>query len=141
MNKGESYEKTFLKLLAVSMLVGCITACGDDPVKDPGTYKEKLDISIHNLALNGSNHETIIIECDSLYESKDESGFIHENDATATVALRDDAISSSIEGITISNFWNSQAIFDEKLGANYSEHIALALLVQADQFVMENDDY
>ena len=33
MNKGESYEKTFLKLLAVSMLVGCITACGDDPVK------------------------------------------------------------------------------------------------------------
>ena len=27
MNKGESYEETFLKLLAVSMLVGCITAC------------------------------------------------------------------------------------------------------------------
>ena len=64
----------------------------DDPVKDPGTYKEKLDISIHNLALNGSNHETIIIECDSLYEFKDESGFIHENDATATVALRDNAM-------------------------------------------------
>ena len=47
------------------MLVDCITACGDDPVKDPGTYKEKLDISIHNLALKGSNPETIIIECDS----------------------------------------------------------------------------
>ena len=120
------------------MLVGCITACGDDPVKDPGTYKEKLDISIHNLALKGSNHETIIIECDSLYEFKDESGFIHENDSTATVALRDDAIGSSIEGITISNFWNSQEVFDEKLGANYSEHRALALLVQANQFVMKN---
>lgn len=26
-NKGESYEKTFLKLLVVSMLVDCITAC------------------------------------------------------------------------------------------------------------------
>ena len=36
---------------------------------------------------------------------------------------------------------NKLSIFDEKLGANYSEHIALALLVQADQFVMENDDY
>ena len=65
------------------------------------------------------------------------SGFVHENHSTATVALRDDAICSSIEGITISNFWNLQAIFDEKLGANYSEHIALALLVQANQFVME----
>ena len=65
------------------------------------------------------------------------SGFVHENHSTATVALRDDAISSSIEGITISNFWNSQEVFYEKLGANYSEHRALALLVQADQFVME----
>ena len=74
------------------MLVDCITACGDDPVKDHGTYKEKLDISIHNLALKGSNHETIIIECDSLYEFKDESGFIHENDSTATVVLRDYAM-------------------------------------------------
>ena len=34
-DKGENYEKAFLKLLAVSMLVDCITACGDDPVKDP----------------------------------------------------------------------------------------------------------
>ena len=64
----------------------------DDPVKDPGTYKEKLDISIHNLALKGSNHETIIIECDSLYGLKDESEFIHENDSTATVVLRDSAM-------------------------------------------------
>ena len=104
----------------------------------PGTYKEKLDISIPNLTLKGSNPETTIIEWDSLYGLKDESGFVHETDSTATVALRDDAIGSSIEGITISNFWNSQEVFDEKLGANYSEHRALALLVQADQFVMKN---
>ena len=89
MNKGESYEKTFLKLLAVSMLVDCITACGDDPVKDPGTYKEKFDISIPNLTLKDSNPEITIIECDSLYGLKDESEFIHENDSTATVVLRD----------------------------------------------------
>ena len=110
----------------------------DDPVKDPGTYKEKLDISIPNLTIKGSNPEITIIECDSLYGLKDESGFVHETDSTATVALRDDAIGSSIEGITISNFWNSQEVFDEKLGANYSEHRALALLVQANQFVMKN---
>ena len=64
----------------------------DDPVKDHGTYKEKLDISIHNLALKGSNHETTIIEWDSLYGLKDESGFVHENHSTATVALRDYAM-------------------------------------------------
>ena len=74
------------------MLVDCITACGDDPVKDPETYKEKLDISIHNLALNGSNPEITIIEWDSLYGLKDESGFVHENHSYATVALRDYAM-------------------------------------------------
>ena len=64
-----------------------------------------------------------------------------QDEVQELMSLRDDAISSSIEGITISNFWNSQAIFVEKLGANYSEHIALALLVQANQFVMKIVDY
>ena len=74
------------------MLVGGIIACGDYPVKAPGTYKEKLDILITHLTIKGSNTETKIIECDSLYGLKDESGFVHETDSTATVALRDDAM-------------------------------------------------
>ena len=43
-----------------------------------------------------------------------------------------------ITGVTISNYWNSLSVFDKDLGPGYAEHRALALLVQADQFVMKD---
>ena len=76
----------------------------DDPVKDPGTYKEKLDISIPNLTIKVSDPEITIIECDSVYGLKDETGFVHENHSTATVVLRDDAM---VQLLKVSQFQTS----------------------------------
>ena len=100
-----------------------------------GTYKEKLEITIPNLTLKGYNAETTIIEWDSLYGVDDAGGFTHTTDSTATVAVRESAVNCTIEGVTISNWYNSQARFTER-GKDIER--ALALLVQADQFVMSD---
>ena len=65
-----------------------------------------INVLIIDLYKNkGENYEKNFSQIISCFYA---SGFVHKNHSTATVALRDDAISSSIEGITISNFWNSQ---------------------------------
>lgn len=102
-----------------------------------GTYKEKLEINLPKMTIIGENKDTTIIEWDSLYGLKDEGGFEHTTDSTQTVSVRDAASDCTIKGLTISNWFNSEAHFDERLGAGYSEHRALALLVQSDHFVMD----
>lgn len=101
----------------------------------PGTYTEKLEITIPYLTIKGSNAETTVIEWDSIYGVADAGGFVHTTDSTATVAIREGAIGCSIEGVTISNWYNSQARMNER---NMAIERALALLVQADQFVMKD---
>ena len=104
-----------------------------------GTYKEKLEINLSNLTIKGSNKENTIIEWDSLYGQKDESGYEHTTDSTQSVAVRDNAINCIIEGVTISNYFNSEAHFTERFGeGKQDEHRALALLVQADKFLMKD---
>lgn len=103
-----------------------------------GLYEEKLEVKIPNLHIVGANKDTVKIEWDSLVGVKDESGFIHETDSTATVAIREKAKNCVIENITISNFFNSEANFEARFGAGYPEHRALALLVQSDQFIMKD---
>ena len=103
-----------------------------------GTYNEKVEIEIPNLTITGAGSDKTIIEWDSLYGLEDESGYIHTTDSTATVAVREKASRVIIENLTISNFWNSLERFDENLGPKYGEHRALALLVQADKFIMRN---
>lgn len=103
-----------------------------------GTYTEKLEIDIPNLTLQGEDKETTIIEWDSLYGIKDESGFENVTDSTQSVAIRDKAINCQIKGITISNWFNCEEHFSERFGENYAEHRALALLVQADKFIMDD---
>ena len=103
-----------------------------------GEYDEKLEITIPNLTIKGAGADKVIIEWDSLYGIADEGGFVHTTDSTATVAVRDAAVNLTIEGVTISNKYNSLAYFDKTLGAGYGEHRALALLVQSDRFVMKN---
>ena len=105
---------------------------------DEGYYNEKIEIEIPYLTIKGNDAENTVIEWDSLYGIADEGGFVHTTDSTATVAVRESAIGCTIDGITISNFFNSQARFDETLGEGYAEHRALALLVQSDQFKMLN---
>ncbi len=102
------------------------------------TYKEKLEITIPNLTILGDNKENVIIEWDSLYGLNDESGFAHVTDSTQTVAVRDSAVDCLIKGVTISNWFNCEEHFDERLGKNYPEHRALALLVQSDHFIMDD---
>lgn len=119
-----------------------------------GYYYEKLEITTPNLTINGSdtiakgtyasdaNYDAddflgaTIIEFDTLYGVTDTNGFVHTTDSTQTVAIRETATNCTINGVTISNKWNCKAYFDAK-GVS-SEHRALALLVQADQFVMNN---
>ena len=101
----------------------------------PGTYTEKLEITIPYLTIKGSNAETTVIEWDSLYGLVDAGGFSHTTDSTATVAIRDSAIGCTIEGVTVSNWYNSQARYTER---NLEIERGLALLVQADQFVMKD---
>ncbi|MDE6660396.1 MAG: InlB B-repeat-containing protein [Anaeroplasmataceae bacterium] len=103
-----------------------------------GTFKEKIEINYPNMTIRGAGKDSTIIEWDSLYGVPDKSGYIQTTDSTATVNVRDKATNLLIEDITISNHWNSKAVFDEELGANYPEHRALALLVQSDQFIMKN---
>ena len=77
----------------------------------------------------------VVIEWNSIYGQLDASGFSHVTDSTATVAIRESAHNVTIENITISNYWNSQDRMDL---AGLEIERALALLVQADQFIMKN---
>ena len=105
---------------------------------EEGLYNEKLEINIPYLSIVGADKETTIIEWDSLYGIKDESGFEQITDSTQTLAVRDAAVGCVIENITISNYWNSLDRFDAAFNPGYSEHRALAILIQADQFKMKN---
>ena len=109
-----------------------------------GTYKEKLEFTIPNMTVVGAGKDKTIIEWDSLYGLKDEGGFIHTTDSTQTVAVRESAENFTISGVTISNYWNDRTKYIESGmygatdGKNASEHRALAILIQADKFIMDD---
>ncbi len=105
-----------------------------------GKYTEKIEITIPRLTIKGAGRDLTVIEWNSLYGVPDASGYVQVTDSTASVAIRDTAVDCTIEDITISNYWNSIDVFNADLGANYSEHRALALLVQADRFILKNSN-
>ncbi|MCR5350245.1 MAG: hypothetical protein K6E20_04555, partial [Acholeplasmatales bacterium] len=103
------------------------------------------------------NYATII-EWDSLYGVY-EQGLTNSTNSTQTVSVRSSAVGLVIENLTISNWWNNDTRFnnmydylssvyyyDSSKGTNVylasnnkvTEHRALALLVEADQFIMNN---
>ena len=106
----------------------------------PGHYEEKLEITIPNLHIIGlgETSDEVVIEWDSLYGLVDAGGFTHTTDSTQTVAVRDSATNVTIENVTISNYWNSQERMD---AAGLGIERGLALLVQADRFVMRNSSW
>ena len=75
----------------------------------------KIEIEIPYLTIKGNDAENTVVEWDSLYGIADEGGFVHTTDSTATVAVRESAIGCTIDGITISNFFNSQFGFYHEL--------------------------
>ena len=100
-----------------------------------GLFTEKLEITIPNLTIRGAGQDKTTIEWDSLYGLVDAGGFTHTTDSTQTVAVRDNATGVTIEDLTISNYWNTQERMD---AAGLAIERGLALLVQADRFVMKN---
>ena len=100
-----------------------------------GLFTEKLEITIPNLTIRGAGADKTVIEWDSLYGLIDAGGFTHTTDSTATVAVREQAINCIIEGVTISNYWNTQDRLD---AAGLAIERNLALLVQADHFIMKD---
>ena len=114
-----------------------------------GTYNEKLEIDIPNLTIEGEGASTTIIEYDSLYGIKEADGFSNVTDSTQTVAIREAANNCTIKNITISNKYNNIQAFSNTKAPSYTENNktvtyagngerGLALLVQADQFIMED---
>ena len=103
-----------------------------------GKFTEKLEITIPNLTIKGAGRDLTVIEWNSLYGVPDASGYSQVTDSTASVAIRDTAVGCTIENITISNYWNSIDVFNTDLGPKYPEHRALALLVQADRFILRD---
>ncbi len=102
---------------------------------EEGLYTEKLEITIPNLHIKGVGADKVTIEWDSIYGIKDAGGFSQVTDSTQTVAIRDSAYGVTIEGVTISNYWNSQDRMDD---AGLGIERGLALLVQADRFIMRD---
>ena len=102
-----------------------------------GVYNEKIEITLPNLHIigMGQSADDVVIEWDSLYGLVDGGGFTHTTDSTQTVAVRDSAVNVTIENVTISNYWNTQERMD---AAGLAIERGLALLVQADRFVMKN---
>ncbi len=102
---------------------------------EEGLYTEKIEITIPNLHIKGVGSDKVTIEWDSIYGIKDAGGYSQVTDSTQTVAIRDSAYGVTIEGITISNYWNSQERMD---AAGLDIERGLALLVQADRFIMKD---
>ena len=100
-----------------------------------GLFTEKLEITIANLTIRGAGKDKTIIEWDSLYGLNDAAGFTHTTDSTSTVAVREQAVNCVMENLTISNYWNTQERLDQ---AGLAIERNLALLVQADRFIMRD---
>ena len=124
-----------------------------------GYYNEKLEITTANLTIQGATinkdlgniakatyeddqnysstkfTNSTIIEWNDLFGEVDYRDFDQKTDSTQTVAIRSTATNCKISDVVISNAWNCKEIFTAK--GKDSEHRALALLCQADQFVME----
>ena len=111
-----------------------------------GTYLNDVNYN------EGKFNESTIIEYDTLYgtpvTNSNIDGGLNTTDSTQTVAIRSTATNCKINNVVLSNKWNCEEYFYSKLdylssngltkNDKPSEHRGLALLVQADQFVMKN---
>ena len=124
-----------------------LESCGipDDAEKTitlaAGLYNEKLEVNIPNLTIIGAGTgETAysMIEWDSLFGERDESGYVHTTDSTSTLNISEKAVGFTMKNVIVSNYFNCKEHFDERMGEGFSEHRALAMLVQADKVTVEN---
>lgn len=111
----------------------------------PGVYHEKVEVSIPNVVLVGSNGDaTVEEECntiityDALNGVMDPSGKMeHSTDGAATISIRATATGFTAANITLANDYNTHKEYlDSKTITNNTQ--ATAVLVQADQAMFGN---
>lgn len=108
----------------------------------PGTYFEKVDISLPMLtvqAAEGVKAEQIVITYDALNGLMDPSGTSgYSTDGSATFSVREEAIGFCGKGFTIENYYNTHERYELSKTVAGAGTQAVALLVRADQAVFED---
>ncbi len=108
----------------------------------PGTYYEKVDISLPYLtvqAAEGVKAEQIVITYDALNGLMDPSGTSgYSTDGSATFSLRAEAIGFYGKGFTIENYYNTHERYELSKTIAGAGTQAVALLVRADKCVFED---
>ncbi len=108
----------------------------------PGTYFEKVDISIPNLSIvakEGCKAEDIVVVFDALNGLMDPSGTTaYSTDGSATFSLRAGAEGFYGKGFTIMNYYNTHALYEQSKAIAGSGTQAVACLVRADQVIFED---
>ncbi len=107
----------------------------------PGTYFEKVDISIPNLSIiakEGSKAEDIVIVYNALNGLMDPSGTTaYSTDGSATFSLRAGATGFYGKGFTLMNYYNTHELYKESQDLAGSGTQAVACLIRADQVIFE----
>lgn len=131
--------KTIQQALEFIKYSGVSDSCKKTIYLAEGTYWEKLEITVPNLTVIGKGQDKTLIEYDALVGEKDEGGFEHTTDSTATMNVRDSATNFKMKDLTLSNYFNSTERFDDFYGntTNTGER-GLAILIQADKVIFEN---
>lgn len=108
----------------------------------PGTYYEKVDISLPMLtvqAAEGVKAEEIVITYDALNGLMDPSGTSgYSTDGSATFSLRAEAMGFYGKGFTIENYYNTHERYELSKTVAGAGTQAVALLVRADKVIFED---
>ncbi len=108
----------------------------------PGTYFEKVDISIPNLSMvaeEGAKAEDIVIVYNALNGLTDPSGKNgYSTDGSATFSLRAEAEGFYGKGFTLQNYYNTHELYEASKAIAGSGTQAVACLVRADKVIFED---
>ncbi len=108
----------------------------------PGTYFEKVDISIPNLSIvakEGCKAEDIVVVFDALNGLMDPSLTTgYSTDGSATFSLRAGAEGFYGKGFTIMNYYNTHALYEQSKTIAGGGTQAVACLVRADKVIFED---
>ncbi len=107
-----------------------------------GEYFEKVEVSLPNISIvakDGVAAEDIVIVYDALNGLTDPSGISsYSTDGSATISVRESAEGFYAKGITIKNYYNTHALYEESKSIAGSGTQAVACLVRADKVIFEN---
>lgn len=121
-----------------------LCAVSDETIKviniAAGSYYEKVEVSLPNVHLIGSNNESLetVVWYDRINGMLDPSGTSsYSTDGSASVSIRSTAVGFYAQDITFKNYYNTHELYLESLKIS-SDSQAVAVLVQADQSYFKN---